>query len=68
MRSLILSIAVSSSIFNVPLHANSQEAMTPTARLHFSLPFPAGFKGRFEISAASAQRTQSSTGAGTFLS
>jgi hypothetical protein len=33
-----------------------QEASAGTARLHFSFPFPENFKGRYELTAANAQR------------
>lgn len=59
MRFLIFSVAVVWQLFSfIPCQAVCQEVKAGTERLHFSFPFPDGFKGRLELTASHAQRVR----------
>ena len=56
MKFLVLSMAIIWQLFGFTPRATSQESSGSTARrLHFTFPFPDGFKGRYELTASNGQ-------------
>lgn len=67
MKLLILSLVAVWQFLGFTSGTVCQEPKAGTERLHFSFPFPEGFKGRFELTASNAQRVSANGTTGSVL-